>query len=259
MVVGCSSSSSSDPYGPSPDFNHVEAQFQQPTGTFAKGSEAKIFGQASAQQASTTSGFSVGAAGSSSTAGGTASGATSSQALRFLDTAAGGADFCPALKSGAESGTCACPSGGSLAYDLSGVQQLRGYQGGPIDVTLRLHASACSTQDGQVDGSEFIHFASSGTPSAKDFRMLFDIHLSLVSKARSETIDADFEYDNGQFWFSVSVDDGNVAVGTQSWDAATKSGTIIARDRSETWTCTLVAGKGTCTSDKGGSRDVDGV
>jgi len=257
-VVGCSSSSN-DPFGPSPDFGHVEAQFQQPTGTFAKGSESKVFGQASQQQASTAGSFSVGGTPVTSSSGTATQGGVTSQALRFLDTTQGGTNFCPALQSGAESGSCACPSGGSLAYDLSGLQQLRNYQSGPIDVTLRLHAAACASQDEMVDGSEFIHIASSGTPSAKDLRMLVDAHLTLTKAGRTDRMDLDFEYNNGQIWFSVTVDDGNVVVGTENWDSTTKTGTIVARDRNETWTCTLTAGKGTCTSDKGTVRDVDGA
>ena len=34
LAAGCSSSSSSDPYGPTPDFATVQAQYAKPTGTF---------------------------------------------------------------------------------------------------------------------------------------------------------------------------------------------------------------------------------
>ena len=82
--------------------------------------------------------------------------------------------------------------------------------------------------------------------------MLFDLHLVATAKGQTEKIDADFEYLNGKYWFSVGVNDGAVVVSSDSsWDATTKTGTIYVKDRNESWTCTFTNGKGTCTSDKG--------
>ncbi len=251
-VVGCSSSSN-DPFGPTPDFQQVEARFNAPTGTFGAGSESGVLAGLSQQRASQTGGFGVGSTGSSSSTG---SGGTTAKSLRFLD-ANGGTSFCPALQSGAESGSCACPNGGSLAYDLSGMQQMRNYHGGPIDVTLKVRAEACTMKEASIDGTEFVKLRSSGTPSQSDLLMLFDLHLTATSKGLTERIDADFEYVNGKFWFSIGVNDGSVVVSSDSaWDTATKTGTILVKDRNETWTCAFTAGKGTCTSDKGASRPV---
>lgn len=253
-LVGCSSSSN-DPFGPTPDFGRVEAQFQQPTGTFAKGSEASIVGGLAKQQASSSDGFGLGGASSS----GSSNGGVTTKTFDLLDTKAGGTGFCDALKNGADSGSCACPNGGSLAYDMSGMQQMRDYKGGPIDVTLKVRANACTVQDVSIDGTEFAKIKSSGTPNAQDLLMLFDLHLTVSARGQTERIDADFEYLNGKLWFSIGVDDGNVVVATEHWDGTTKTGTIHVKDRNESWTCVFTNGKGTCTSDKGGSRDVSGL
>src|SRR5207244_292336 len=115
----------------------------------------------------------------------------------------GGTSFCPALESGAESGSCACPGGGTLAYDLSGMQQMRSYHGGSVDVTLKVRAEACTVSDASIDGTEFAKIKSTGTPSQQDLLMLFDLHMPATAKGQRERIDADFEYLNGKFWFSV--------------------------------------------------------
>ena len=90
--------------------------------------------------------------------------------------------------------------------------------------------------------------------------MLFDLHMTATVKGEHERIDADFEYLNGKFWFSVGVNDGTVVVSSDAaWDAAAKTGTITVKDRNETWTCTFTNGSGSCSSDKGGSRPVAGM
>ena len=114
--------------------------------------------------------------------------------------------------------------------------------------------------DASIDGTEFAKIQSSGTPNASDLLMLFDLHLTGTAKGQTVKIDADFEYLNGKYWFSVGVNDGSVVVSSDSsWDATTKTGTIYVKDRNESWTCTFTNGKGTCTSDKGTSRDVAGI
>jgi hypothetical protein len=250
-AFGCSSTSS-DPFGPTPDFGHVVAQFQAPSGTFAKGSESGVVSSLNAQKKTSSNGFSMGGAPSTSTQ---SVRGFQLQSLRTLD-ANGGTSWCAALQSGAESGSCSCPNGGSLQYDMSGMQQLQGYKGGPIDVTLKLRANACSAGGASIDGTEFMNMRSSGTPSAQDLTMLIDLHLTASVGGQTERLDADFEYDNGKYWFSITVDDGNVVVGSETWSSDTNSGTIVIKDKNETWTCTLTNGKGSCTSDHGGTRDV---
>src|SRR5205823_2645911 len=153
--------------------------------------------------------------------------------------------WCPAVVNAAKSGqdgtgSCACPDGGDLAWDLEGLQSSKQslQSGGPVDVTVRVLVSGCRVKTAEVDGSEFVKMKSRGTPSAKDLLLLEDIHLSATNGSVHAQIDADFEFLDGKMWLSVSVNDGNVAVATAAWDSSTKTGTITVRDRNATWTCT---------------------
>ena len=155
--------------------------------------------------------------------------------------------------------SCTCPSGGSLAYDFAGIQQLNQQQHGPIDVTLRLHADHCSAEGGSVDGSEFIKLKSSGaTATSENLFMFLDVHLTMSKPPVQATIDLDAEYLDGKWWYAVEVSDGTliVASDTAHWDGSTKTGTVYVHAKDASWTCQLTNGKGTCTSDKGDTRAV---
>jgi hypothetical protein len=259
LVVGCSSGgSTADPYGPTPDFTAIQSRFDSPTGTFAKGSESSVFDGFVQQTQNQSSSFGIGGVGTSTSSGGTTT--IKSQALHIL----GGnttSSFCPSLASGLnagqDSGSCACPSGGSLLWEIDGLEQSKAsaQNGGPVNVIAKVRAMQCSVQNETVEGTEFAEIKSSGAPSASDLLMLLDVHL-VATGAVSLKLDADFEYNNGQFWFSVTVNDGNVVVGSESYNSTTKTGTIIVRDRNDTWTCTLANGTGTCTSQRGDSRQI---
>jgi hypothetical protein len=259
LVVGCSSgNSSADPYGAAPDFTAIQSRFASPTGTFAKGSESSVFDGFAQQAKNQSSSFGIGGLGTS-TSGGSDNGAPlKSQALHLL----GGnttSSFCPQLASGIgngqDSGSCSCPGGGNLIWEVDGLEQAKQSSGGPINVIAKVRATQCTFQNETVDGTEFAQVKSSGTPNANDMFMLLDVHL-VGTGAVSLKLDADFEYQNGQFWFSVTVNDGNVVVGSESYSSATKNGTIIVRDRDDTWTCTLTNGTGTCTSKSGQTRQI---
>src|SRR5688572_31099586 len=101
-VVGCSSGSGDDPLGPDPDLAQVEAHFQNPDGTFNEGNAQKVLG---GQNEAARMNF-------TSTAASSSSGSDSDS-----DSDSAGIQ-CDALKQGQETGTCACPDGGSFAYSV---------------------------------------------------------------------------------------------------------------------------------------------
>ena len=264
LAAAACSSQSNDPFGPDPDFTTEQAKFDHPTGTFRRGSELTIIGASQGQ--STSSGFAMGGLASPSTStsgsgsGGTA--ASSMQSLRILDgnsTTTSTSTWCPAIKSGDGSGTCACPGGGSLAYDFSGVAAIKNHtQTGPIDVTARVHASQCTVDGNSIDGSEYVNLrTSTATPTASDlfFLILIRLDVKLAIDPAVHHLDLDALYDGGRMWLAVAVDDGYVVIATApGWDATTKTGTVYVRDREASWTCTLTNGSGSCTSDTGGTR-----
>lgn len=251
-MVGCGSADS-NPYGPDPDFNAVQSKLSTPTGTLAAGRESAAFTDYQTQAANQANGFNYAGVGSSSSSGG-----VSSQALHVLGNQASNT-WCPALQNGQTSGSCTCPSGGSLSYDFAGIQQLNQQQHGPIDVTLRLHADHCSAEGGVVDGSEFIKLKSTGaTVTSDNLFMFLDVHLTMSKPPVQARIDLDAEYLDGKWWYAVEVSDGTliVASDTAHWDGSTKTGTVYVHAKDASWTCELTNGKGTCTNEKGDARVV---
>jgi hypothetical protein len=261
LAVGCSSSGSSDPYGATPDFTAIQSRFDTPTGTFAKGSENSVFGgyaqQMQNQSSSGIGSIGIGGVGASSSSG---AGTIQAQALHVLGGGIAGR-FCAALSlslsAGQASGSCSCPSGGAIQWELDGLEQSKASveSGGPVDVVAKVRAAQCAVETEAVDGTEFAEMKSAGAPSANDLLMLLDVHLVATGTVALK-VDADFEYVNGLSWASVSVNDGNVVVGSGSYNAATRTGTLVVRDRSDNWTCTLVNGTGTCTGQIGGPRPI---
>ncbi len=263
LSVGCSSGAN-DPFGPDPDYRALEAQFKTPTGTFRSESAGSVFSRTSSQLESQRRNDLAGA-GSVTSIG--ASSSTTTKSLDLLDTVVNGSNkvVCTSLQQGNLTGSCTCPAGGSFDYDYSGLEAARGYRGGPLDVSLKVRLSACSNGGVTIDGKEFVNLhmdatqtktASGGTKTTlNDMRLLLDAHLTATTAKESHKVDFTFLYENGKTWMSIAVDDGHVVIGTSGgWDGRT--GTIVIKDRNETWTCVLSNGAGKCTSDKGGSRDV---
>lgn len=251
IMLACGSSSD-DPFGPEPSYADIKAQFDHPTGTFAAGSEKSIFstydGQANANTAYNVLGSQTGSSTPSTTM-------QASHGLRILGGVGNASTWCGALQQGQASGSCGCPQGGTFVYDLSGIEQAR-QQSGVVDVTAKLRFEACAVDQATVDGREFLHMHADSSAGGQlaDFYMLLDAHLTATAPDQKATIDLEALFDNGGFWASIKVNDGNVAVATTT--GGTQNGKVVVKDRNETWTCALTNGAGTCTSDKGGSRQI---
>src|SRR4026207_2142827 len=95
-VAGWGSGSSDDPLGPDPDPAAIDGHLQNPDGTFNEGNAQRVLnGHGSASELNVT-----GSGGTS-----TSSGSTTKESAGFA---------CPDLEQGLETGTCACPDGGSF-------------------------------------------------------------------------------------------------------------------------------------------------
>jgi hypothetical protein len=265
LSVGCSSGAN-DPFGPDPDYRALEAQLRNPTGTFRSENAGSVFSKTSGQiQAQQTNDL-AGAGSVTGTSVG-ASSSTSTKSLDLLDTVVNGSNkvVCTSIQQGNLTGSCTCPSGGSFDYDYTGLEAARGYKGGPLDVSLKVRLNGCASGGVTVDGKEFVNMhvdatqttTASGktTTTLNDMRLLLDAHLTAATAKESHKVDFTFLYENGKMWMSIAVDDGNVVIGTSGgWDG--RNGSIVIRDKNESWTCVLSNGAGKCTSDKGATRDV---
>lgn len=235
--------------GSAPDFNALQTKLTQPSGTFGAGQEGALQdGFAKQSEAAQSNPFGGGSSsGSSSTR---SFGELSIRTIHPLDTAGS----CEGLEGGGK-GSCACPNGGTLAYDIPA--NMNGKPGedpsGSIDETVSIVASACGMDaDQTLDGS--VYWKIKNPPPMQ----LFSIHLKLTGK-QTASYDVDYLNKDGVVTFAVDVADGTVLVSAKgNWDKNTKTGTLVITDKNETWTCEMTNGKGSCTSDKGVTRQVGG-
>jgi hypothetical protein len=251
-MMGCSSSSaSSDPFGGTPDFANIQEQFSKPTGSL-KGNETAAFNAYAQQQTNSgaaLSGFSLG--------GGASADSYKSFRLQTLGIEPQSGASCNfAANGGGETGSCDCPGGGTITYDLSGLRQYGEaiQKGGKVDATVKFSANACKSADGSesIDGKIFENFRGTVPAGGKidktsDFAIVIDAHMTSVTASKG-TVKADIDLMistiNGVYstWYSVQVSDGNVVV-SGSWNSATKTGSVTVTDKNGTTTCTATDGK----------------
>lgn len=240
---GCGSSSQGDGFGAEPDLAGVQGRFDKPDGTFNGNNAARVFeGGTNGSSSASELNFGGGSSGSSS---------TKSVGLHVLDAASGKASpfSCTALQSGQQSGSCSCPSGGSIDYILSSSGQ-----GSARSGLMKFRMNACSSGDTTIDGSEYLDIHSDTTdPKHPTFYMLLMVDATVTRAGRSHRVDLQARYSNGSAEIAVKVDDGWVVVSAKS-GADGKSGSWSVRDRNGTWTCTMTNGHGTCSSDKGETK-----
>ena len=235
--AGCGSGSSSDPFGPEPNYDEVQGRFDHPDGTFDPSKAGSVIGSANGSSDANVGGvFSGGAGGAGAT---TASpGATTTKVLHIL----GGNPqvACSDLQAGNRSGSCACPAGGSVAYAIDGAADQSN-----ADFTMKVRLSACAAADVVVDGSEFVHMVSTKNASGQaDFRMLFVVDATVTKAGATHTLDIAEEYDTGTLRVAVKVDDGWVAVVVQTSGSGT---TYQIKDKNGTWTCAASGESYTCS------------
>ncbi len=233
LVVACGSSDSSSGSGSAPDFNTLETELTVPTGTMAAGEEAAVGDGLGAKQEQ-ASGNPFGGIGGSSL-----------KPQASCDTIG---------QDGTATGTCDCPGGGSVTYDLSGLQSQQNAQDGNIDFTLSYSADSCVSDGNTMNGSVYIK-EKGNTKDYANLLIIYALHMT-ISGTKNATYDVDYLYKNGKIVFKIDVKDGSVLVsGSGNWDKTTKTGEFTVTDKNETWTCKATNGVGTCTSDKGGTRD----
>jgi hypothetical protein len=259
VVAGCSGSDSSDPFGAEPDYASVQQRIASPTGTIGERNLSSLFSKYS-EQNDTSSMANLGLGKSTGTATSTGSGTTGtatthSQSLHILGGGSGLTASCTALAQGNLTGSCSCPSGGSFAYDFSGLRSVQ-QSTGPIDASIKVRFEGCHMNDVGLDGREFVHIhanrgASSIDVSSLDLVLVADLTVSKA--AETHTIDLAAILRQGQMEIALAVDDGWVTIKATS-SGTSGSGSFVVRDRNGSWTCDVNNGSGTCHDDAGNTR-----
>lgn len=257
LAGGCGSGESSDPFGPEPDYASMQQRFTAPSGTIDERNMSAVFSRYSEQQG----------AGSMANVGvGTSTTVTSEEApapVGNVQTKAlhvlGGTGLtasCSALKAGNTTGSCACPDGGSFAYDFSGLTAIQ-QSTGPIDASLKVRFDGCRAKDVAIDGREFVrvHADRGGSKSIdlKSFSMLLVADLDVSKAGVTHSIDLVAILRDGELEIALQVDDGWVTV-RATGSATTGFSSFVVRDRNGSWTCDVNNGSGTCHDDKGNTR-----
>jgi hypothetical protein len=257
VVAGCSGSDASDPFGAEPDYAAVQQRISSPTGTASERNMSALFSRYSEQRDMSALG-NVGIGSASSSTATTATGGTTtthSQALHILGGGSGLTASCTALAQGNLTGSCSCPSGGSFAYDFSGLRSVQ-QSTGPIDASIKVRFEGCHMNDVGLDGREFVHIhanrgASSIDVSSLDLVLVADLTVSKA--AETHTIDLAAILRQGQMEIALAVDDGWVTIKATS-SGTSGSGSFVVRDRNGSWTCDVNNGSGTCHDDAGNTR-----
>lgn len=256
VVAGCSGSDSSDPFGPEPDYASVQQRIQSPSGTISERNMSALFSKYSEQRGMSALG-NVGLGTSTTTSSGTGTGTatTHSQALHILGGSSGLTSTCSALAQGNTTGSCACPSGGTFAYDFEGLRVIQ-QSSGVIDASLKVRFDACHMNDLGLDGREFVHVHAARGGSSVDLNsleVLLVADLTVSKGAETHTIDLAAIVHKGEMEIALAVDDGWVTIRATS-SATADAGSFVIRDRNGAWTCTVNNGSGTCHDDKGGTK-----
>jgi hypothetical protein len=254
FATGCSGSSSS-PFGADPNFTQIQSRMAHPDGTFAPQKAGNVFSQFGSLQSSSSS---AGVAGSSATP----TSSTKSyrpNGLKLADAMGDAKNTCTDMKQGNLTGNCACPGGGSFAYDFSEYKAQQSGANGSADVTARVAMSQCVSSNGDmIDGKEFVHLHADKSSAASNASFLLVLDATLRVGGVSHTVDVNALFDESsstgtKVQIAVQVDDGWVVV-EASASADGKSGSYTVRDKNGSWTCSATNGAGSCTGADGAAH-----
>ncbi len=256
VATGCSGGSSSSPFGADPNFTQIQSRMSHPDGTFNPAKAGSVFGQYGSLQSSSSSAGVAGKSGSTSTASYRPNG------LKLQDAMGDASHSCTDIKQGNLTGNCACPGGGTFAYDFSEYKSAQG-SNGSADVTARVAMSSCVSANGDmIDGKEFVHAHVDKSAAASNASFMLVLDATLRVQGVTHTVDVNALFDESsttgaKIQIAVQVDDGWVVV-EASASADGKSGSYTVRDKAGSWTCSATNGAGTCTGSDGVSHAFSG-
>lgn len=231
--VGCSSGEGGGP-PPGPDFAAIEQRFENPDGTLSAGNVKGVL--AGAQTGSPVPFF----GGSERSATNGQSG-TQSLGVRPL---AGGFEGCAALQAGQRAGSCACPEGGSMSWEIQGSGSA-----GASDVTMRAGFDACGASGSFIDGTQHMRIQTSGSGQSTRVSMITVLDATVTRGGVGHEVHFQMRMMNDRLELAAQVDDGWVVV---SMSAGPDGSELTVRAKNGSWTCKSAEdGGGTCTSGAG--------
>ncbi|CAN5915897.1 hypothetical protein BH11MYX4_BH11MYX4_54010 [soil metagenome] len=268
-AVGCSSSDdASGARGVSATTSAARARFTSgATATLTKANGSRALSETKRQGSSGASALKGNPLGGSSDGSSTKSLATRS--LHILGAGdlslaeAGGSSSvgstCADITAEKDKGSCDCPGGGKLAYDVPNLKALQTQSASvPEEVDMALTYQACVMDGTKYDGSLGILMSkksvvkvdakesSAGAPAAGGMNMLIVANDLSIG---GEKLDFAFAMDGGRFYYAPSVDDkGGYVLSELSFSGDTK-----VHAKNGTFDCTVDAdGVGECKNESSG-------
>ena len=267
MVVGCGNDNGGGAGGAgggaSAEASAAKARFAGgPTASLTTGNGSRALSETKRQQTSGADALKADPLGGG--ASGSATGASLAiRGLRWLDDADAGApgpaaSTCADIQADQDKGTCACPGGGDLAYDVPNLKALKSAAGAlPDEIDIAFTYHACTMDSTSYDGAlELVMSkksvvstdpsATSAPPAAGGMNMLI---VATNLTVGGDKLDFAFAMDGGVFYYAPSVDaNGGYVLSELSLTGGTK---IHAKNG--TFDCTTDdTGSGSCTSESGG-------
>lgn len=268
-VVGCGSSddASGGAKGASAKTSAARARFTSgPTATLTKANGSRALSETKRQGASGAGAMKGNPLGGSS--GGSSTKSLATRSLRILGadeapvTETGASDSvastCPDIVAEKDKGSCACPGGGKLAYDVPNLKALKQATALPDEIEMALTYQACVMESTKYDGSLGILMSkksvvkvdskesSAASPAAGALNMLIVANDLTIG---SDKLDFAFAMDGGQFHYAPSVDDkGAYVLSELSFTGGTK-----VHAKNGTFDCKVDSGgAGECKNESNG-------
>jgi hypothetical protein len=266
-VVGCGSSTDDGDgtRGVSEKTNAAKARFTAgPTAVLTKSNGALALSETKRQESS-----GAGALKGNPLGGGSDGSSTKSLAIRSLRilgdeppvTETGPSDpaaSCPDIVADKDKGTCACPGGGKLTYDVPNLKALKAKGDSlPEEIDLALSYQACVMENTKYDGSMGILMSkksvvkvgsktATAAPAAGGMNMLIVADELTIG---GEKLDFAFAMDGGQFYYAPSVDEkGGYVLSELSATGETK-----VHAKNGTFDCKVESdGEGECKNEESG-------
>lgn len=268
-IVGCGSSedASGGAKGASATTSAARARFTSgPTATLTKANGSRALSETKRQGASGAGAL------KGNPLGGSDGSSTKSLATRSLHILGG--DEPPLTEAGASSsvgstcadiaadkdkGSCACPGGGKLAYDVPNLKALKAQSASlPDEIDMALTYQACVMEGTKYDGSLGILMSkksvvkvdskesSAASPAAGGMNMLIVANDLTIG---GDKLDFAFAMEGGQFYYAPSVDDkGGYVLSELSFSGDTK-----VHAKNGTFDCKVDSGgAGECTNESSG-------
>lgn len=135
---------------------------------------------------------------------------------------------CDAFARGDASGSCGCPGGGSLAYQVTGLANARSLEVGVVDVQLRTSMRDCGVSEMTVSGSQalHIHVERKAGGGIRDMWAASVTQLSATTKdGTTAALRSRAYFEPSSFRLAVTVSDGAVVAKANAGPKGLRDGT----------------------------------